>query len=162
MRDCLLLIAATLAIPGAAAAAPAPRSGDRQVEAKLTSLEKASWAAWQRMDAGFWDSFLSDDHIELNAFVGPVGKKAVIGGIASKQCEVRSYKVDQFTFRRLDERTAVLVYRAQQDTKCGSITVPSPVWATSVYQLRNGRWQNVLYEHTPIAEPPKTLPKTAP
>jgi len=30
-----------------------------------------------------------------------------------------------------------------------SVTVPSPVWATSVYAKRNGRWMNVVYEHTP-------------
>jgi hypothetical protein len=138
------------------------RTADQKLEAELTSLEKASWVAWQRMDAGFWESFLSDDHIELNAFAGPVGKQAVIGGISSRQCHVRSYKVDRFTFRRLDENTAILVYRAEQDTTCGSVTVPTPVWATSVYQLRDGRWQNVLYEHTPIAEPPKTVKQKTP
>jgi hypothetical protein len=157
----LTLTAAAFSQAVHAQAAP-PQAVDEKLEAELTNLEKASWAAWQRMDAGFWENFLSDDHIELNAFAGPVGKQAVIGGIASKQCRVRSYKVDRFTFRRLDEKTAVLVYRAEQDTTCGSVTVPTPVWATSVYQLRDGRWQNVLYEHTPIAEPPKIVKQKTP
>lgn len=138
------------------AAASAASAPDQQLEKQLTALEEASWAAWRKMDVSFWEDFLSDDHIELNAFVGPVGKAVVIGGIAKKACQVRSYKVDHFTFRRLDENTALLVYRADQDTSCGSVTVPTPNWATSIYQRRNGKWKNVLFELTPIARPPKT------
>jgi len=28
--------------------------------------------------------------------------------------------------------------------------VPSPVWATSMYAKRDGRWVNVLYQHTVV------------
>ena len=144
------------------AAAPAAHSPDQKLEARLTAMEKASWAAWQNMDVPFWEDFLSDDHVELNAFVGPVGKAAVIGGIAKKVCKVRTYKVDRFTFRRLDENTAILVYRADQDTSCGSVTVPTPSWATSIYQRRAGKWKNVLFELTPIGQPPKALQSETP
>lgn len=143
-------------------AASASHSPDQKLETQLTAMEKASWAAWQRMDVSFWTDFLSDDHIELNAFVGPVGKAAVIGGIAKKVCQVRTYKVDWFTFRRLDENTALLVYRADQDTSCGSVTVPTPNWATSIYQRRAGKWKNVLFELTPIAQPPKAIQSETP
>jgi hypothetical protein len=123
-------------------------------EQTLIALEKQSWAAWQNMDAEFWKSFLSDDHIEVSGFVGATGKADVIRGIASKVCKVASYKVDHFQFRQIDPGTAVLIYRAEQDTSCGGVKVPSPVWATSLFQLRNGRWQNVLYEHTPALVAP--------
>jgi len=123
-------------------------------EQTLVDMEKQSWAAWQNMDADFWKNFLSDDHIEINGFVGALGKADVIRGIAGKACKVASYKVDRFQFRQLDPSTAVLVYRAEQDTNCGGFKVPSPVWATSLFQLRDGRWQNVLYEHTPALTPP--------
>jgi len=134
----------------AAAAAASPTT-----EQTLIDLETRSWAAWQKMDAGFWDRFLSDDHIEISGYAGATGKKSVIDGIRSRVCRVASYKVDHFTVRQFDPNTAVLVYRAEQDTTCGGIKVPSPVWATSLYQLRGGRWQNVLYEHTPVLTPPK-------
>ena len=134
-------------------AAPASSSGGLQ--AQLIALEKQSWAAWQKMDAAFWRRFLSDDHIEVSGFVGATGKADVVRGISSKVCKVNSYALDHFTFRRLDPNTAVLVYRAAQDTTCGGMKVPSPVWATSLYQLRGGRWQNVLYEHTPVLALPR-------
>ncbi len=55
-----------------------------------------------------------------------------------------------FAFTRFSADSALLTYRAQQDTLCGGVAVPSPVWASSFFVKRNGRWQNVLYVHTPI------------
>ena len=151
-----------LAYLAAAAGVAQLQPAEGQLEVQITEMEKASWAAWQRMDANFWENFLSDDHIELNAYVGPVGKQAVVGGIAKKLCKVRSYKVDRFTFRQLDESTAILVYRADQDTSCGTVTVPTPNWATSIYRRRGDKWENVLFELTPIAAPPKTAGSRTP
>jgi len=125
------------------------------MERELVALEKDSWVAWQKMDVDFWKRFLSDDHIELNGFVGDISKEGVLRGIASKACTVRSYKVDDFRYRPIDQRTAVLIYRAEQDTTCGPVKVPSPVWVTSLYQKRHGRWENVLYGHSPVLERPK-------
>jgi hypothetical protein len=142
-----------LATVSFAVAGPA-RAAEDPLQARLIAMEKASWAAWQKMDLAFWDRFLSDDHVELNGFVGATGKKSVIDGIAGKTCHVASYKVDNFTFRRFDPHTALLIYRAEQDTTCGKYKVPSPVWATSLYQLRGGRWVNVLYGHSPVLAPP--------
>lgn len=152
-------IAAGLALASLSAAADAKPISDKVLGRQLIALEKQSWVAWQRMDSKFWQRFLSDDHVELNGFIGATGKKQVIGGIASGECKVASYAVDHFTFRRFSPDTALLIYRAAQDTKCGAFKVPSPVWATSLYQLRGGRWQNVLYGHTPVLVPP---PKKAP
>jgi hypothetical protein len=139
----------TLGASGAAVARDNPPS----LKDHLIALEKRSWDAWQRMDARFWQDFLSDDHLEIQPG-GVADKKAVIAGIASRQCAVKTYRVDRFSFRQLGADAAVLAYWAAQDTTCGSIKVPSPVWATSIYQRRNGRWQNVLYEHTPALQRP--------
>jgi len=147
MRHVWITAVGALALAGPAFGQTKP-GGDLQ--SQLVDLEKQSWAAWQNMDSVFWSRFLSDDHIELNGYIGMMGKADVIRGIASKACKVASYKVDHFSFRQIDPKTAVLIYRAEQDTTCGSVHVPSPVWATSLYQKRGGRWQNVLYEHSPV------------
>ena len=151
-------IAVGLMLASAGTAASAKPMSDRALEKQLIALEQQSWVAWQAMDAKFWDRFLSDDHVELNGFIGATGKKQVIDGIASGACKVASYSIDHFTFRRFSADTALLIYRAAQDTSCGAMKVPSPVWATSLYQLRKGRWQNILYGHTPIMQPPIKAP----
>jgi hypothetical protein len=152
-------IAVGLMLTGIGAAADARPISDQALERHLIAMEKQSWVAWQNMDAKFWDRFLSADHVELNAFIGATGKKQVIDGIAGGTCKVAGYTVDHFTFRRFSAGTALLIYRAAQDTSCGAFKVPSPVWATSLYQLRDGRWLNVLNGHTPVMVPP---PKKAP
>jgi len=150
---CALLFAiALLAAPAARAAI-----SDKELQDTLIGLERQSWVAWQASDGKFFDSFLSADHIELSA-LGPLTKAAVVGYVASRQCKVASYSLSDFRFVRLSETSAFLVYKAEQETTCGTQNVPSPAWATSVFSLRDGRWQNVLYEHLPAAEPSRPAP----
>ena len=137
------LAMAGLAAPALAAPSPEP------LEAKLIAMEQASWVAWQGHDGKFFDRFLSDDHVEVG-IGGPGDKKGVVAGVAGGGCTVASYAVDHFSFTRFSPDSALLTYRATQDTKCGGAPVPSPVWASSFFVKRNGRWQNVLYVHTPI------------
>jgi hypothetical protein len=146
-----LVVAAAIAagLHGPAAAEPAsPLETDAQVKQQLIAMENQSWVAWKGHDGKFFNSFLSDDHVELSPF-GATSKESVVKGVASGGCTVKDYSIGQFGFVRLSDDAAVLTYHAAQTTTCGSVTVPSPVWATSVYAKRNGRWMNVVYEHTP-------------
>ncbi|HEX4779299.1 MAG TPA: nuclear transport factor 2 family protein [Usitatibacter sp.] len=120
------------------------------LEDELVALEKASWAAWQARDGHFFEGFLSDDHLEIHAF-GVSNKASVVASVASPACSVESYAVSGFAFRRLSEDAATLTYRAEQKTTCNGSAVPSPVWATSVFARRGGRWVNVLYQHTALS-----------
>ena len=140
MRSILLAsLVLALTAPPALAADP--------LEAELIALETQSWHAWQDHDAAFFERFLSSDHVEYGPF-GPSGRGDVITGVAAG-CTVKTWSVDHFRLTRFDERTALLVYRARQDTTCGTVHVPSPAWATSLYIFRDGRWQ--------LGEPPTDL-----
>src|SRR6185369_13109348 len=66
----LLGFAAFAAADGAGAQAP------ESVEAALIALERQSWVAWQAQDSRFWQTFLSDDHVEMQGG-GPMSKQAV-------------------------------------------------------------------------------------
>ncbi|HZZ90946.1 MAG TPA: nuclear transport factor 2 family protein [Usitatibacter sp.] len=128
----------------------APAVDDRSLEAQLISLERDSWRAWRSQDRAFFESFLSDDHMDLGPN-GPMNKRGVVNFVGSHACKVESYALDNFQVTRLSDASAVLVYRARQSTTCGGLAVPSPAWATSVFALRDGRWQNVLYQQLPSA-----------
>jgi hypothetical protein len=114
---------------------------------ELIALEKQSWVAWQGHDQAFFSRFLSDDHVEMQGN-GPAGKAGVVAGVGGA-CTVRSYAVDRFKVTRFSADTALLTYRAVQDTSCGAAKVPSPVWATSLFVRRDGQWRNALYVHSP-------------
>ena len=60
-------------------------------------------------------------------------------------CEVKSYQQDHFRMTRFGPDTAVITYRAEQDTTCGAAKVPSPALGDLGAVRRDGRWQNALY-----------------
>jgi hypothetical protein len=142
----LILIAAAALLLGAPAVR-ATAADDARLAAELTALEKQSWVAWQGHDGAFFGRVLSADHVEMQGN-GPAGKAGVVASVKAG-CVVKSYAVDQFRVTRFGPDTALLTYRAEQDTTCGTAHVPSPVWATSLFVRRDGRWQNALYVHSP-------------
>ena len=118
-------------------------------EAAVRALEARSWVAWQNHDAAFFEQFLSDDHVEIHGY-GVAGKAAVVEGVRSPYCKVQSYALGPLTVTVVSADSMLVTYRAEQDTTCGTARVPSPVWASSLYARRAGRWVNVLYQHTPV------------
>lgn len=129
-----------LLLPCVAAAA------DAGVEDTLIALEKQSWVGWQSHDGAFYEGFLSNDHVEMG-FGGPSDKAEVVAGV-KQGCTVASYSVDHFKVTQFSGETALVTYHAAQDTKCGGIQVPSPVWVSSLYVKRNGKWENALYQQS--------------
>ncbi len=133
--------------PQAPAPASQPAAGKGTLEDTLVALEKQSWEAWKNHDGKFFQGFLADDHVELG-FGGPAGKATVVAGVAGPACSVKSYTVDHFSVAAVDENVALVTYHAAQDTTCGGQPVPSPVWVSSLYVKREGRWMNFLYQQT--------------
>ena len=113
----------------------------------LVSLERQSWQAWQRRDGAFFQNFLTDDHVEVG-FRGVARKAAVVAGVASPACVVRSFAIDSFDLTTLSPTTALLTYHAVQRTLCNGHPVPSPVWASSLYVRRGNRWLNAMYQQS--------------
>ena len=119
------------------------------LKAELVQRETDSWVAWQAHDGRFFEQFLSDDHVEIQSG-GRATKASVVAGVASPICSVKDYKISNFELTVFGPATALLTYRAEQDTICGTAKVPTPVWASSLFVKRDGRWVNALYVHTPI------------
>jgi Domain of unknown function (DUF4440) len=113
----------------------------------LVRLEKESWQAWKNRDGKFYQDFLSDDHVELGAG-GRFNKSTVVSFVSSPVCVVKSYSVERFELTVFGENTALLTYHAAQDTTCGDKAVPSPVWISSLYVRRDGKWLNALFQQT--------------
>jgi hypothetical protein len=132
-----------LPAPSAASLAAAPDS----LEQLLTAIERQSWVAWQNHDGNFFQNFLSDDHVEVGTN-GIATKAQVVAYVSSGACTVKSYSVDHFHTTRFNDNTALLTYRAEQNTMCGKTSVPSPTWVSSLFVRRNGKWVNALYQHT--------------
>lgn len=147
-----VLCAILLLCAGASAASSQPTRGTaRTVADTLMQLEIRSWDAWKARDSSFYRTFLSDDHVELG-WSGRSTKAEVLATVATPRCVVKSYSTDDMRVTRFDSNTAVITYHAAQSTVCGGKPVPSPVWVSSMYVRRGGRWQNAVYQQTPEAK----------
>jgi hypothetical protein len=132
-------------------AAQTSARSDSSLEKTLVALERDSWRAWKARDSSFFARFLSDDHVELG-FRGPASKSAVVATVGSPGCVVQSYSVDRFTATRFGPDVAMLTYHAAQETTCNGAKVPSPVWVSSLYIRRNGKWLNAAYQQSQEAK----------
>jgi hypothetical protein len=117
------------------------------LEQTLVAAERQSWVAWQKRDGSYFQNFLAEDHVEVGT-TGLATKAQVVAFVGSPACVVKSYSVDQFRVTRFDENTALLTYRAEQNTMCGKTTAPSPAWVSSLFVRRKGKWVNALYQQT--------------
>ena len=139
------------AVAGLSHQAAGETAGQSTLQETLEGLERQSWQAWKNRDGKFFSEFLSDDHVEVGD-TGIANKEAVVATVSSPVCVVNSYAVDRFKLTVFDANTALLTYHAAQDTTCAGKPVPTPVWASSLYIRRGGRWLNALYQHTPASE----------
>jgi len=140
---------AALALLFLASCAHTP-SQTSSVQGVIEGLERQSWVAWQNHDGGFFARFLSDDHIDVHT-TGLAAKAQIVSFVASGACIVNTYALHDMVFHQLSSDAAVLTYRAEQSTLCGTAPAPSPTWVTSSYVFRDGRWQNAIYVQTPAA-----------
>lgn len=115
---------------------------------ELIDLEKQSWVAWQKRDGSFYQTFLSDDHVEVGSR-GTSSKNEIVDFVGSPVCVVRSYSLDNFNVTIFSSDMALVVYHAEQDTTCNGKRAPSPTWVTSLYVKRGGKWLNAVFEETP-------------
>jgi hypothetical protein len=144
----LLCVAPAVRSAGAQSAAHRAAAGRPQtLQETLVALEKQSWEAWKARDSAFYRRFLSDDHVELG-FGGSGNKAEVIATVGTPRCVVSSYEVGDFKLSAFSKETALLTYHASQATVCSGKPVPSPVWVSSLYVHRNGRWVNAAYQQT--------------
>jgi hypothetical protein len=148
MKAFSILVALAIAAPATSPATAQSLSASD--EAAIRDLEARSWVAWKAHDGAFFEQFLSDDHVEVHGY-GVVGKAAVVEGVRSAGCVVESYSLGPLSVTTVAPDSILITYRAEQNTRCGSAKVPSPVWATSLYVRRAGKWLNVLYQHTPAS-----------
>ena len=125
----------------------AARPDQDKLKEDLTRLERQSWEAWKSHDGKFFQTFLSDDHLEVG-FQGLSDKSQVVSFVASPICRIKSYELDSFELRKFSPETALLTYRAAQETTCNGRPVPSPVWVSSLYVKRGGHWLNALFQQS--------------
>ena len=109
------------------------------VEAEIIALEKRAFEAWKNKDKKFFEEHMAEDaqYLDLNG----VGAKAqYIQLIIENNCTVSRYSLDNTKVMMLSEDAALLTYKYSHDVVCGGKPEASPLWASTVYVKRGGKW----------------------
>jgi len=121
------------------------------VEAQIVALEKSAFEAWKNKDRKFFEEHMSEDgqYLDLN---GVGGKAQYVKAIIDNDCKVTSYSLDNTKVTMLRNDVALLTYRYTHDVVCGGNPEASPLWATTVYVKRGGKWLIAFHQEIAAAQ----------
>jgi len=147
-RTCAaLLIALALAIP-TRAQTPQRKSS---VEQELIRTETGFFEAWKSKDEAYFRN-----HIPANGvFWGESGtftrdQQLAEQKSSAKACTVDGYSLSDFGVLPLAAGAYLLTYKADQYATCGGEKVPVHMNGSSVYILKDGRWQAIYRAEIPL------------
>jgi hypothetical protein len=141
----LLMTVSTFAL----AQTKTPKGANDSVQTQLETMEKQAWEAWKTKNGGFFQTFMSEDSINVGAG-GVDNKAATVKNISGPLCDVKSYSLDNFQMIMTDKKSAILTYKAMQEGTCDGKTLPASVWASTMFVKRDNKWVSNFHQETPI------------
>jgi uncharacterized protein (TIGR02246 family) len=121
------------------------------VEAQIVALEKRAFEAWKNKDREFFEAHMSEasQYLDPN---GVGGKAQYVKAIIDNNCTVSRYSLDDTKVTMLSKDVALLTYRYTHDVVCGGNPEASPLWASTVYVKRGGKWLIAFHQEIPAAQ----------
>ena len=135
-----------------AAPARAQMGAAPSVEEQIKKMEKDRAAAVVKADVATLEGLTSDDYVLINAN-GQVSNKAeTMSSIKTGKIKLTSNEVSDLKVR-VYGNTAVVTGKANSKGTIGGRELKGPVMFTRVYVKKNGKWQSVAFQQTPIIAP---------
>jgi len=124
---------------------------NNSVEAEIVALEQKAFEAWKNKDRKFFEEHMYEAGQYLDAD-GVGGKAQYVKAIIDNDCTVSSYSLDNTRVTMLGEDVALLTYRYANDVVCGGKPEASPLWASTVYVKRGGKWLIAFHQEISAAQ----------
>jgi hypothetical protein len=135
--------------PPSASPAPSPRPAmsKAQIQKHLIATERKLWDAWKNKDSKPFKATLASDAVVI-AEEGVANKETIVKMMGEGGCEIKSFELAEFKLTMINSSTALLTYKGTADGTCGGTAMP-PVWCSSVYVNRGGKWYAISHQETP-------------
>jgi hypothetical protein len=114
------------------------------VEATLRALKDRVLAATREHDQEFYRGYLADDAVAVLP-AGVFDKAAVIAAVGAPRVPFQASAIEDTRVKVLGPDTGIVTYRATLGDQV--------MFVTTVYARRDGAWQGVFYQQTPLAGP---------
>ena len=149
-----VVIAAALGVATLTAAPARAQMGGAasSVADQIKKMEKDRAAAVVKADVATLEGLTSDDYVLINAN-GQVSNKAeTMSMIKSGKIKLTANEVSDMNVRVYGD-TAVVTGKSTAKGSINGIELKGPVMFTRVYVKKNGKWQSVAFQQTPIVAP---------
>ena len=115
----------------------------------LIAKEKETWEAFKRKDAAALKSLLAEDAYEIDD-EGELSTKAhQISSLAD--LTITEYMMEDIKVVPINKDAAIVRYKVMaKGSYKGKEFDPNWSFASAVWVNRGGKWQNLLYQETPI------------
>jgi uncharacterized protein (TIGR02246 family) len=120
-------------------------------EAEIVALENRAYEAWKQKDKKFFEEHMWEDgqYLDQN---GVGGKAQYIKAIIDNDCTVNGYALDKPKVTMLSKDAALVAYRYTYDIVCGGKPEAGPLWASTIYVRRGGKWLIAFHQELPAAQ----------
>jgi ketosteroid isomerase-like protein len=133
----------------AAGSASAQGMGGAKVEDEIKRIEKERAAAVTKGDVTALEKYTSDDYTFINRSGVLSDKARTMSGIKSGDIKITANDLSDLRVRVYGD-TAVVTGRANTKGTMGGKDISGPVLFTRVYIKKDGRWQSVAFQQTPV------------
>ena len=141
---------AVLCAPSAFAQAEGAKKASASVEDQIKKLEAERAAAVVKGDVAAIASQTSEDYTLINANGQLSGKAQTMEAIKSGNIKLTANDLSDLKVR-LYGNTAIVTGKADAKGVVGGRELKGPVMFTRVYVKKDGKWQSVAFQQTPIA-----------
>jgi ketosteroid isomerase-like protein len=135
-----------------AAALGAPSAHAQSVQDQIKKLEMDRAAAVVKGDVAAIASQTSDDYTLINANGELSGKAQTMDAIKSGNIKLSANELSDLKVR-VYGNTAVVTGKSNAKGVVGGRELKGPVLFTRVYVKKDGKWQSVAFQQTPIVGP---------
>jgi ketosteroid isomerase-like protein len=145
---------------GSLAARTSPASGDEKMSGMSSTSMKGDAALQQKLEAierKGWEAFKAQDFKAFSETMAPDAMSVDMNGLTSskdmesmmKDYAVQSYTLSDFKIVKLDKDAAVLTYTTNATATYKGQPMPAgPVYCSSVYVMRGGKWMAMYHQET--------------
>jgi len=119
------------------------------VEDQLKKMEKDRAAAVVKGDVAALEGMTSDDYMLINANGQVSDKATTMNNIKTGNIKLTANDISDLKVR-VYGNTAVVTGKSDAKGSIGGRELKGPVMFTRVYVKKNGKWQSVAFQQTPV------------
>ena len=147
-----VVVAAAFSLATVSAVPARGQGSTASVEDQIKKMEKDRAAAVVKGDVATLEKLTSDDYILINANGELSDKTTTMNNIKTGVIKLTANEVSDLKVR-VYGNTAVVTGKSTAKGTIGGRELKGPVMFTRVYVKKDGKWQSVAFQQTPIVAP---------